>query len=88
MLSPDPQQSAPLSGGKSTYPTVQIPQATSMQVSFTELALADIENIRAYIAQDNPHAASRIAVAIVAAADRLSANPASAGSVRCQARLS
>jgi len=46
-----------------------------MQVSFAELALADIENIRAYIAQDNPYAASRMAVALVAAADRLSANP-------------
>jgi toxin ParE1/3/4 len=46
-----------------------------MQVSFTELALADIENIRAYIARDNPSAATRIAEALVAAADRLSANP-------------
>jgi len=46
-----------------------------MQVSFTALALSDIENIRAYIAKDNPEAASRMAVAIVAAADRLSDNP-------------
>jgi toxin ParE1/3/4 len=46
-----------------------------MQVSFTGLALADIENIRAYIAQDNPHAASRMVVALVAATDRLSTNP-------------
>jgi addiction module RelE/StbE family toxin len=46
-----------------------------MQVRFTELALADIDNIRTYIAQDNPSAASRIAVAIVAMADRLSVNP-------------
>ena len=46
-----------------------------MQIRFAEAAIADIESIRAYIAQDNPSAASRMAVAIVAAADRLSANP-------------
>ncbi|MGO8866166.1 MAG: type II toxin-antitoxin system RelE/ParE family toxin [Alphaproteobacteria bacterium] len=46
-----------------------------MQVRFAEAAIADIESIRAYIAQDNPSAASRMAVAIVAATDRLSANP-------------
>jgi toxin ParE1/3/4 len=46
-----------------------------MQVSFARLALADIEAIRAYIARDNPRAAQQIATAIVAAADRLSANP-------------
>ena len=46
-----------------------------MQVRFTELALADIENIRAYITRDNPSAASRIARELVASADRLSANP-------------
>ncbi len=46
-----------------------------MQVRFADAALADIESIRAYIAQDNPSAASRTAVAIVAATDRLGANP-------------
>jgi toxin ParE1/3/4 len=46
-----------------------------MQVSFTALALADIEHIRAYIANDNPAAAARMAAALTDAADRLSANP-------------
>ena len=46
-----------------------------MQVRFAEAALTDIENIRTYISRDNPSAASRIAAAIVAAADRLSLNP-------------
>ena len=46
-----------------------------MQVRFAELALGDLEHIRSYIAQDNPLAASRMAVAVVAAADRLSTNP-------------
>jgi len=46
-----------------------------MQVRFADAALRDIESIRAYIAQDNPSAASRMAIAIVAAADRLSDNP-------------
>jgi toxin ParE1/3/4 len=46
-----------------------------MQVRFANAALTDIENIRTYIGQDNPSAASRVAVAIVAAADRLSAKP-------------
>ena len=49
--------------------------ATTMQVRFADAALDDIEAIRTYIAQDNPVAASRVAVAIVAAADRLAANP-------------
>jgi toxin ParE1/3/4 len=46
-----------------------------MQVRFAELALADIENIRNHIAKDNPSAASRMAVSIVAATDRISTNP-------------
>ena len=46
-----------------------------MQVRFADAALADIESIRDYIAQDHPSAASRMAAAIVAATDRLSANP-------------
>jgi toxin ParE1/3/4 len=46
-----------------------------MQVRFAELALADIEHIRTFIAQDDPSAASRMAAAIVGAADRLRDNP-------------
>jgi plasmid stabilization system protein ParE len=46
-----------------------------MQVRFADAALTDIENIRTYISRDNPSAATRIAAAIVAAADRLSVNP-------------
>jgi addiction module RelE/StbE family toxin len=46
-----------------------------MQVRFADAALTDIENIRTYISRDNPSAASRIAAAIVTAADRLSVNP-------------
>ncbi len=46
-----------------------------MQVRFAERALVDLDNIRTYIAQDDPSAASRMAIAIIAAADRLSANP-------------
>jgi addiction module RelE/StbE family toxin len=46
-----------------------------MQVRFADAALTDIENIRTYISRDNPSAASGIAAAIVAAADRLSVNP-------------
>jgi plasmid stabilization system protein ParE len=46
-----------------------------MQVRFADAALTDIENIRTYISPDNSPAASTIAAAIVAAADRLSVNP-------------
>jgi toxin ParE1/3/4 len=46
-----------------------------MQVRFADAALTDIENIRTYISRDNPSAASRIATAIVAVAERLSVNP-------------
>jgi toxin ParE1/3/4 len=46
-----------------------------MQVRFADAALTDIESIRTYISRDNPSAASRMAAAIVAAADRLSVNP-------------
>lgn len=42
-----------------------------MSVVFTRRALRDIAKIRAYIAADNPSAASRMAVEIVAACDRL-----------------
>jgi addiction module RelE/StbE family toxin len=46
-----------------------------MEVVFAELALTDLEQIRTFIARDNPTAAVRVAAAIVAAADRLSVNP-------------
>jgi toxin ParE1/3/4 len=46
-----------------------------MQVKFAELALSDIENIRTYIAHDDPAAAQPMATAIVEAADRLEFNP-------------
>jgi hypothetical protein len=39
MLSPDPRQSAPLSGRKSTQPSVQIPQATSFFAKLTRQRL-------------------------------------------------
>ncbi|HEY0281953.1 MAG TPA: type II toxin-antitoxin system RelE/ParE family toxin [Rhizomicrobium sp.] len=42
-----------------------------MSVNFTRRALRDLANIRAYIANDNPGAASRMAVEIIAACDRL-----------------
>ncbi len=42
-----------------------------MSVNFTRRALRDLANIRAYIANDDPRAASRVAVEIVAACDRL-----------------
>jgi toxin ParE1/3/4 len=46
-----------------------------VQVKLADAALADIQVIRDYIASDSPAAASRVAVAIVAAADRLGTNP-------------
>ena len=42
-----------------------------MSVIFTRRALRDLASIRAYIADDNPFAASRMAIEIVAACDRL-----------------
>ena len=42
-----------------------------MPVIFSAEALADLVDIRTYIGNDNPYAASRIAVQIVAACDRL-----------------
>jgi toxin ParE1/3/4 len=46
-----------------------------MQVVLSPEALADLAAIRAYIGADNPIAASRIAVQIVAACDRLQFMP-------------
>ncbi len=46
-----------------------------MSVVFTRRALRDLTNIRACIADDNPRAASRVAVEIVAACDRLEQFP-------------
>ena len=42
-----------------------------MSIIFSAEALADLTEIRAYIGQDNPFAASRIAVQLIAACDRL-----------------
>lgn len=42
-----------------------------MPVIFTRRALRDLANIRSYIADDSPAAASRMAVELVAACDRL-----------------
>ena len=46
-----------------------------MPVAFSPEAVADLASIRAYIAEDNPDAASRVAVRLVAACDRLEAHP-------------
>jgi toxin ParE1/3/4 len=43
----------------------------SHTIVFTDPALADLQHIRAHIGQDNPAAANRVAVQIVAACDRL-----------------
>jgi addiction module RelE/StbE family toxin len=42
-----------------------------MPVTFAPEAVRDLETIRAYIGQDNPHAASRVSVALLAACDHL-----------------
>jgi toxin ParE1/3/4 len=42
-----------------------------MSVSFTRRALRDLANILAYIAADNRAAASRVAVELIVACDRL-----------------
>lgn len=42
-----------------------------MPVDFSAEAIADLENIRTYIGADSPFAATRVAVQIVAACDRL-----------------
>ncbi len=42
-----------------------------MSIIFSAEALADLKDIRAYIGQDNPFAASRIAVQLLSACDRL-----------------
>ena len=46
-----------------------------MTVSFTWAARRDLAQIHAYIAKDNPPAASRIAIEIIAACDRLELFP-------------
>ena len=46
-----------------------------MSVVLTRRALRDLANIHSYIAEENPTAASRIAVEIVAACDRLELFP-------------
>jgi len=42
-----------------------------MEIVFSPQAIRDLRNIRDYIATDNPAAASRMAVELVAACDRL-----------------
>ena len=46
-----------------------------MSVRFTRRAINDLASIREYIADDNPMAASRMAVEIVAVCDRLEIFP-------------
>jgi toxin ParE1/3/4 len=46
-----------------------------MSVRFTRRAIHDLAAIRGYIARDNPLAASRMAVELVAACDRLELFP-------------
>jgi len=46
-----------------------------MQVVFARRALRDLANLRSYISRDKPGAASRIAVEITAACDRLELFP-------------
>lgn len=46
-----------------------------MPVSFSRRAVSDLAAIRRYIAKDKPQAASRVAVEIVAACDRLEMFP-------------
>jgi addiction module RelE/StbE family toxin len=46
-----------------------------MPVAYTRRALRDLSKIQIYIANDNPRAASRMAVEIVAACDRLEMFP-------------
>jgi plasmid stabilization system protein ParE len=46
-----------------------------MSVILSAEALADLAAIRAYIGADNPFAASRVAVQIIAACDRLDLMP-------------
>lgn len=43
----------------------------SYTIVFTNLAISDLQNIRDCIGKENPLAASRIAIQIVAACDRL-----------------
>lgn len=43
----------------------------SYAIVFTDAATADLQQIREHIGRDNPDAASRIAVQIIAACDRL-----------------
>lgn len=46
-----------------------------MPIVFSPEAIEDLATIRAYIGQDNPYAASRVAVQLVAACDRLEYMP-------------
>ncbi len=43
----------------------------SYTIVFTDLAISDLQNIRDYIGKENPSAASRVAIQILATCDRL-----------------
>ncbi|MGH6988309.1 MAG: type II toxin-antitoxin system RelE/ParE family toxin [Stellaceae bacterium] len=45
------------------------------EIIWSDIALADLEGIRAYIAQFNPRAANRIALEVIAAAESLAQFP-------------
>jgi toxin ParE1/3/4 len=49
--------------------------AAEMRVVFSPEARADLQRIREYVTQENPQAASRLAVELVAACDRLELFP-------------
>jgi toxin ParE1/3/4 len=56
-----------------------------MRVAFSASALADLMAIQDYIGEDNPHAASRVAIQLVAAGDRLEHLPERDGPVGAEA---
>jgi toxin ParE1/3/4 len=51
------------------------PALAQAQVVWSDTAIADLEGIRAYIAQFNSRAASRIALALIAASESLANTP-------------
>src|SRR5438552_18716674 len=62
MLSPDPRQSAPPSGRKSTYPAVQFPQASSPEMVLLMRASGEVAFFRSNDHgpdQDDPRASQR-----------------------------
>jgi plasmid stabilization system protein ParE len=49
--------------------------STTFAIQFTRSALNDIRRIESHIGEENPAAASRVAIQIVATCDRLEHNP-------------